>query len=288
MGTAALQHVIQSVGLETHEAKLYLIGLKLGSAPASAYAAIAKINRITTYNHLEDLVKRGTFSAVKKARGKWYEPVSPEKLGIEARKNTESLERVMPDLRALMGTHHRTPRVQYYEGAEGIRQVYDDTLTAESELLNYANSQIVRSFWKEYDREYVKQRVKKGIYLKGIAPDDEAGRKVQGENKKNLREIRLVSAEEFPINNEINIYDNKVAIVSFSEDESELFGVIIESKEVAETQKQIFKMAWRYAALGEGARHKDPAHKRKKTEKRTGEKLPKLEPRAREDQLNMF
>src|SRR3989344_464487 len=271
MGTAALQHVIQSVGLETHEANLYLIGLKLGAAPASAYAEAAKFNRITTYNHLENLVKRGVFSATKKPRGKWYEPISPEKLGIEARKNVESLERVMPDLRALMGTHHRTPRVRYYEGADGIRQVYEDTLTAESELLNYANSQIVRSFWKEYDKEYVKQRVKKGIYLKGIAPDDEAGRKVQGESKKNLREIRLVSADEFPINNEINIYDNKVAIVSFSEEESQLFGVIIESVEVAETQKQIFKMAWRYTALGEGARHKDPERKRRKAAEKAAE-----------------
>lgn len=277
MANAALQHVIQSVGLEPHEAKLYLIGLKMGAGPASEYAKSAKLNRITTYNHLEDLVKKGIFSAIKKQRGKWYEPISPEKLSIEARKNVESLERVVPDLKAMMGNHHRTPRVRYFEGADGIRSVYEDTLTAKGELLNFANSEIVRSFWKEYDLQYVKQRVKKGIYLKGIAPDDDTGRKVQGQDKASLREIRLVSVKDFPITNEINIYDNKVAIVSFSEDESELFGVIIESKEVADTQKQIFQMAWRYAALGEGARHKK------------GEKDDTAEdPKVRKDQLNMF
>ena len=257
MGTAALQHVIQSVGLDAEEAKLYIAGLKLGTSPASAYAKNTGFNRITTYNQLEKLTKRGIFSAVRKKNAKWYQPISPEKLSIEAHKNAESLERVLPDLRGLMGNHHRTPRVRYYEGAEGVRDVYQDTLSAQTDILNFANSDIIRSFCKVYDKEYVAQRVKKGIHLKGIAPDDDAGRKVQGKDKESFREIRLVSVKEFPINNEINIYDNKVAIISFSEDETEVFGVIIESKEVAQTQRQIFEMAWRFAALGEGARRKE-------------------------------
>lgn len=276
--TTALQHIIESIGLEKHEAKLYLAGLKIGFAPASEYAKKSKFNRVTTYNYLEGLVKRGVFSAIKKARATYYEPISPEQLSMESRKNVEALERVLPDLHAMMGTHHRTPRVRYYEGAEGIKKVYEDTLTAQGELLNFANSQIVRTFWKEYDVQYVKQRVKKGIFLKGIAPDDEMGKKVRGENKENLREIRLVSVKEFPITNEINIYDNKVAIVSFSEDESELFGVIIESKEVAQTQKQIFQMAWRFAALGEGARK----------QRGSSGKETLVEEEVRDDQIGMF
>ena len=278
MSTAALQHVIESIGLEADEARLYIAGLKLGAAPASAYASAAKFNRITAYNHLEELARRGYFSVIKRARGKWYQPISPENMSIEARKNSDALDRILPDLRALMGKHHRAPRVRYYEGPEGVRDVYMDTLTAESDLLNFANSEIVRSFWKEYDKQYVAQRVKRGIRLRGIAPDDEAGRKVQGKDKESLREIRLVSANDFPINNEINIYDNKVAIVAFAEDETEIFGVIIESKEVAQTQRQIFEMAWRYAALGEGARHKG--------EKSEEKKIPV--PKVRKDQLIMF
>jgi hypothetical protein len=166
--------------------------------------------------------------------------------------------------------------VRYFEGADGIRDIYRDTLTAETDLLNFANSSIVRNFWKEYDKQYVQERVKKGIHLKGVAPDDETGRKVQGKDKESFREIRLVSVKEFPINNEINIYDNKVAIISFAEDESEVFGVIIESKEVADTQRQIFEMAWRYAALGEGARRKEKID--------TEEGVAKV----RKDQLIMF
>jgi hypothetical protein len=65
-----------------------------------------------------------------------------------------------------------------------------------------------------------------------------------------MREIRLVPANEFDFTNEINIYDHKVAICSFDSGlpgDGDMFGIIIESKEVAETQRQIFEMAWRYA-----------------------------------------
>ena len=65
-----------------------------------------------------------------------------------------------------------------------------------------------------------------------------------------LREIRLVPSKEFDFTNEIKVYDHKVAILSFDEGpraENDMFGVIMESKEVAETQRQIFEMAWRYA-----------------------------------------
>ena len=241
-----LLHVLQAVGLDDKESKLYLAGLQIGSAPASEYAKAAELNRITTYNALESLVHKGLFTLVKKMRGKWYAPVAPEYLSLEVQKNAQALDRVLPELRSLPGVQFRQPRVRFFEGWEGVKKVYEDTLTAHGELLNFANSTVVRKFWPEYDEDYVNERVKRGIHLRGIAPDDATGKRVHGEDKSKLREIRLVPSKEFDFKNEIKIYDHKVAIISFGKDR-EMFGVIIESKEVAETQRQIFEMAWRYA-----------------------------------------
>jgi len=240
--------IVRSVGLDEKEAQLYLAGLQLGTAPASEYAKATGLNRITSYNALEDMVHRGHFTMVKKVRGKWYAPVAPEYLALEARKNVDVLEKTIPELKSLQGAKYRKPHVRFFEGWEGVRHVYDDTLTAKSELLNFANSAAVREFWPNYDEEYVAERVKRGIHLRGIAPDDETGREVHGDDRARLREIRLVAATEFDFTNEINIYDQKVAICSFgSRKDKEVFAVIIESREVAETQRQIFEMAWRYA-----------------------------------------
>lgn len=241
--------VLRSVGLDDKEAALYLSGLQLGSAPASDFAKSTSLNRITAYNTLEDLVAKGLFTLVRKARGKWYSPVPPEQLSLEIRKNAQALERVVPELRSMQGSAERKPHVRFFEGWEGVKRVYEDTLTAKGELLNFANSAVVRRSWPDYDTEYVEERVKRGIRLRGIAPDDVTGKKVHGEDKKRLREIRLVSAKDFDFTNEINVYDHKVAICSFpsGSGKNDMFGVIIESREVAETQRQIFEMAWRYA-----------------------------------------
>ncbi len=245
-------HILRSVGLDEKQSQLYIAGLQLGTAPASDYAKTTGFNRITSYNLLEEMVRKGYFTVVRKVRAKWYAPVAPEYVALEARKSAEALERVLPELRSLQSAKYRKPHVRFFEGWEGVRHVYEDTLTAESEILNFANSVIVRKFWPQYDEEYVEERVRRGIHLRGIAPDDATGKRVHGEDRERLREIRLVPASQFDFTNEIKIYDHKVAIFSFDSGlrgDRDMFAVIIESKEVAETQRQIFEMAWRYAAM---------------------------------------
>lgn len=232
--------------MDDKEAALYLAGLKFGSAPASHYAKETGLNRITAYNVLEELVRKGYFTINRKLRSKWYAPIAPEYVSVEARKSVDALDRVLPELKSLMRAKFRKPRVRFFENWEGVKMVYEDSLTASTEILNFANSALVRSYWPHYDEEYVAKRVAKKIYLRGIAPDDATGKRVHGHDKHNQREIRLVSVKDFDFNNEIKIYDNKVSIISFGKGDS-LFGVIIESKEVAETQRQIFEMAWRFA-----------------------------------------
>lgn len=243
-------HVLESIGLDAKQSKLYIAGLKLGTAPASEYSKAAHLNRITSYNLLEEMVHKGYFTVVRKVRAKWYAPVSPEYVALEARKNVQALERALPELRSLQGSTYRKPRVRFFEGWEGVRHVYEDTLTAGSDILNFANSAVIRQFWPNYDDEYVAERVRHGIRLRGIAPDDAVGRRVHGDDLEKMREIRLVPAKDFDFTNDINIYDHKVAICSFDaggKNDKDMFGVIIESKEVAHTQRQIFEMAWRYA-----------------------------------------
>lgn len=248
-----LLKILHGAGLGEKESELYLSGLQLGSAPASEYAKAVRFNRITAYNTLEYLVRRGLFTVERTSSGKRYTPVAPEYLAVEVRKNAEAVERALPELRSLQGSEYRKPHVRFFEGWEGVRRVYEDTLTAKTEILNFANSAVVRRHWPNYDTEYVAERVQRGIYLRGIAPDDETGRRVHGEDRKMCREIRLVSAQEFDFTNEIKVYDHKVTIASFDSrlrGDADMFGVIIESKEVAKTLRQIFEMAWRYAGDG--------------------------------------
>jgi sugar-specific transcriptional regulator TrmB len=239
-----LNDVLINIGLSPKEADVYLASLELGPSPASDISLRAKLNRVTTYDILEKLIHKGFISTHTAKRMKIFVATDPEMVKHDVKQKYANLREVLPDLRRLHGkTSH--PRVLYYEGLEGVKRVYADTLTAKTEILNYADSKVIRDYWPEYDKDYVAQRVKKKIYLRGIAPRDEYGAVVVAGNKAALREIRLVESSEFSFANEINIYNSKVSIISYGKDE--LVGMIIDSPEVADTQRAIFMMAWEFA-----------------------------------------
>ena len=48
---------------------------------------------------------------------------------------------------------------------------------------------------------------------------------------------------------EPDLANGRAALAGKTLRDRDVFGVIIESKEVSETQRQIFEMAWRYAAM---------------------------------------
>ena len=57
----------------------------------------------------------------------------------------------------------------------------------------------------------------------------------------------LIPKEDYPFKNEINIYDDKIAIISHEDK----MGVIIQNANIAETQRSIFNFAFKYAKIAE-------------------------------------
>ena len=235
--------VITSLGLNKKEAKVYLACTKKGTSVVSEIAQIAKINRVTCYDILEKLKQKGLVSFFNKDKTKYFSSIKPETLLEEFEKRTNDLRTAIPKFKSLTGEIQH-PRVRYFEGIDGIKLIYADTLTSKTEILNFSNSEEIRKQWPNYDEEYVSKRKSKKIFLKGICPKDKLGELVQSEDQKYFREMRLIPTEKFNFTNEINIYDDKVAIISFK---NELIGMIIESTEIANSQRAIFKMCWDFA-----------------------------------------
>lgn len=237
--------VLTKNGFSEKEAQVYLACLSLGPSTVLHISKKSDISRGSCYDLLEDMLEKGFVSRLDEAKHVIYSPVDPDFLLRRTEESVRRLELALPELKGMFHKHAR-PRVRYFEGLEGVKRVYMDTLTATTEILNYANSREIREHWPDYDNDYVAQRYRKKIFLKGIAPDDEWGRAVQRDDMKSLRETRLLPSSDFRFTNEINIYDNKVAITSF---QSEMIGILIESDAIADTQRDIFKMAWGFAQM---------------------------------------
>lgn len=241
-----LSSVLTNLGLTAKESKIYLAALEIGSAPASDIALRAKMNRVSTYDILKKLLAHGFVSMSSKDKIKYFSAISPDLLREDFRKRYMDFKEALPELRRLQGMSSH-PHIRYYSGLEEVKKIYTDTLTARTEIFNYSDSKQIREAWPNYDKEYVNERVKKRIYLRGISPHDEQGKKVVSQNEKKCREIRLVKAGPFSFANEINIYDDKVAIVSFAK--NEIIGMLMENPEIANTQRAIFMMAWEFAGM---------------------------------------
>ena len=236
-------NILTKLGFSEKEAKLYLACLELGSGTVIQLSRKADVTRTSAYDILDEMLEKGYVSKIHKDKHIIFSAVDPETLKKRFENSIRDLELALPELKGLFNKQAQ-PKVRYFEGIDGVKRVYEDTLTATTEILNYANSKEVRMHWSNYDEDYVQKRINKKIMLKGIAPDDECGLQVKKDDNKSLREIRLLPEKEFSFTNEINIYDNKVAIVSFT---NEPIGIIIESQEIADTQRDIFKMAWAFA-----------------------------------------
>lgn len=288
-----LQNILTNLGLTEKEAKVYLASLEIGTNVVSEIAKKAKINRVTTYDILQKLIEKALVSKFTKNKVKYFTAIEPDNLLSDYQSKVQNLETALPELRRLTGeTQH--PRIRYFEGLEGIKKIYADTLNSNTEIINYANSAEIRRHWPEYDQQYVSKRVKNNIHLRGISPLDNHGKKVQSEDSKYNREIRLVPGEKFNFTNEINIYDNKVAIISFKD---ELIGTIIESTEVANTQRAIFNMAWDFASQFTGdfvpstttqTPEKAAPIKKKTTPQKKAKVVKTEDPAPLEDQQAMF
>ncbi|MFA7681482.1 MAG: helix-turn-helix domain-containing protein [Candidatus Peribacteraceae bacterium] len=243
-----LTHALSELGLSEEEAHVYLAVLELGGSYVSAIAKKAKIHRVVCYKILDDLTRKGLVSAFSKNKIKHYAVTSPEIIVQKQEEKLRIAQDLLPELESLTNTLAYKPKIEYYEGIEGIKNIFEDTLTAQAEMLGYTNlAALPKVVSAEYLRDYAKRKIAKGIKTRMLSPHlPEALKYLRTYYPQNfdphLVEILFVNPKEYPFEYEINIYGDKVAIISLNP--NELLGMILESKVYANTQRAIFQLAW--------------------------------------------
>ena len=235
---------LKKLGLSQKEAQLYLIALEAGPATVAKLAQKSGLKRGTIYEFLGAMLEKGLLEVSILGKRKLYAGVEPKKLQKIIDRQKEILENLLPDLSLLAIGTSAKPKIKFYEGHEGMLSVYYEILDLPvgSEVLGFATFEgIYKLFSKKEIDSYIKKRAAKKIKQKLIVPTDEYAQNHTIENKKEFRETIMVPKNKFSITSEINIYQNKVAIVSLGEEQ---VGVIIESKQMADTQRAIFNLLW--------------------------------------------
>lgn len=243
-----LHKILQDIGLSEKETKTYLTLLELHDALPSSISRRAGIKRPTTYVVLEQLQKKGLVSHIKKGKFLYFRALNPQTLLEDQLNKYTALKRALPELTQLNEKLSATPQMAVFEGKEGLIKIMEDTLTTHTELLCWADvEEATTSCLKDYYPTYISKKVKNKIWLRGICCYDKSAVRFKERGQEELRELYLIPKEKFPFKNEINIYDDKVAIISHADE----IGVIIQNKNIADTQRSIFRFGFEYAKIVE-------------------------------------
>lgn len=255
-----LRSILKKAGLNSKEAAIYLALLELGSQPASVIAKKANLNRSTSYLILESLMNKGFVNQHVRAEVKYFTATDPHIISQILEKKVEDAQDVfkdfkglIPELYAITNPMSVKPRVRFYEGFEGVRQVMEDVFTSEETILSWDSldswfdgNAILQKFIVEFGKQ---RTTKYKIPIRMLVVDTPRTRKYllkdyPARKKKvdPLMELRWIPKSVNSFRNQVNIYGDKVGIVSLGK--NELHGVIIESHEIAQVHKSMFELAW--------------------------------------------
>ena len=241
-----MEEELIAIGLSKNKAKIYLALLELGKGTVSEITRKANLNRTTGYDVLDGLVAKGLASVSGKEPKQEYIAESPDKIEILLKREISATEghlkeikNILPELKSLHNVAGR-PKVRFYEGKQGLIDVYEDTLTSHETILAYATVDDMHRALPNYFPEYYKRRAEKGVAIRAIIPATEIGKERASKDKEEMRETALIPPDKYYFSPEINIYDDKVMIASWREK----LGIIIESAEIADAMKKIYELAW--------------------------------------------
>ncbi len=256
---------IQKSGFTDNEAKVYVSLLELGGAYPSKVAEYSGINRSTVYHTLLTLSVRGLVNEIEKRNKLFYQIEKPDRLEKFANDQIrlvedrfEKVKTILPDVEGLFGSLGTRPKITYYEGAEGLLNIYNDHINVDKpyEMLAWANANELRNFLPaNFFDIYVKTKEKIGITTRGILPDTPENRGFNDVRYKDIRkniwpEMRYLNVDSFPLAGEITIYgNNKISIANFKQ--GQMVGVIIEDEAICGMMKTIFELSWSSVRVGE-------------------------------------
>ena len=235
------EEALQKYGLTHKQSILYVAALKTGPAPLQKIAAEAKLGPTNAYDAIHVLIAKGLVSITPEGKRKMFVAQPPKMLKKLLRDQELELDELIPQLETINSQTEFKPKILFYPGIEGYKIAYEDSLKAQESLLGVFSTQAI---WDVLGRDYVnhivERRVKKGIALRVVLPLSEEPTNPYRTSSGNLRDLRYAPVGmNFAVTT--YVYGNKVMILS---SKKEMFGLIIESEDIANAHRNYFEALW--------------------------------------------
>ncbi len=235
---------LKSVGISDTEARVYLAVLELGETTIARVAQKSGIKRSTTYLALDSLKEAALISQIKKGKKTFIYAEDPRNLEKKMEERKQTISRIIPELLSISNLIDKKPIVRYFEGTEGLKEVFRDVLRfPDKEVYAWFPRKInYKNITAEYfDKVYVPERKKKNIWYKALIPSSSDMKRRIDEAQKDLIAAKTIPEASFPVDVETLVYgDNKICLISYEEE----IAIVIESKKIFDMMKSTFLLIW--------------------------------------------
>jgi len=229
-----VKSVLKEAGLNESEVKVYLALLKRGPSLAGVISRITGIHRRNVYDITERLIQKGVIGYIIENNRRLFEAVDPQRF-LEVLKQRElELLKNLPALREIYLSKKEKQETNFYKGREGLKNVFQDQLVDNKEVLILGASKSAFEVLPFYFKWYDKDRIKRKIKVRMIASD-------RFEKKIPLSEIRFLP-KEYANPLAINIYKDKVALILWSKEKP--LAIVVKNKEISDSYRKYFELMW--------------------------------------------
>lgn len=112
--------ILEQIGLQKDEVKVYMILLKHGGITATKVASETNIYRTNVYRLLDSLISKGLVGYVLRNNVKYFSAASPQKLLEDQEKKQEELRKIVPELEKISNLQNEDLKVRVFKGKEGL------------------------------------------------------------------------------------------------------------------------------------------------------------------------
>lgn len=141
---------------------------------------------------------------------------------------------------ALVKNSSWKPDVSYFEGTEGIQKIYEDILKIGKDVYGWSDLEKKKDILgDQYVQNFSQRRIDANITTHTIKPKKNCNTLSRCNTEK--KEVKLI--DFLPINGEVRIYGNKVALIKHNPQKP--VGFVFEGEWVQNLFKTLFDSAWK-------------------------------------------
>ncbi|MBS3134545.1 hypothetical protein J4214_04920 [Candidatus Woesearchaeota archaeon] len=239
--------LLRKIGLSEGEVKIYTALLDLGLSPINKIHERTGIERRNIYDILNKLIERGLITYITENKKRSFQITHPRKIigYIEEKKynlekTKKELEKIIPEITKRFKFKKSLLNAEVYRNIEGIKAIWEDTLNYKEAYWIGSGRYVPKRFpyfFNNWNRRRIKLKVKWFNILRY---------ELKKETKPmQLEQVKFLPKEFSGNPTVICIYGDKVVNFLYGKD---LFGFLIESKELAENYKLYHKYLWNNVA----------------------------------------